>query len=253
MKTLRWILILCGGLLALDTLIVARVSNFNLGVILPAVLGVPLFVVGLCWEPLSAWCKKGLGRVAKWLFWGGYATFVLMFAITLALILRAGLAVPAPGADAVIVLGAGIRGTTVTRTLATRLNAAAGYLERNPEALVIVSGGQGPGEDITEAQAMAGYLERRGVDPARIIKEEKATSTQENFSYSKAILEEIFGPDAQAVFVTNAFHVFRAGLTARREGMNAAGLGCPDTWYLLPNNYLREACAIWVYWITGRF
>ena len=41
---------------------------------------------------------------------------------------------------------------------------------RNYKAIIIVSGGQGPQEDITEALAMERYLKNKGIPQERIIK-----------------------------------------------------------------------------------
>ena len=69
-------------------------------------------------------------------------------------------------------------------TLARRLDAALAYLEENPKAYVVVSGGQGAGEDISEAEAMRRYLAARGIEESRILMEDKSMSTLENFLFS---------------------------------------------------------------------
>ena len=89
-----------------------------------------------------------------------------------------------PDGRYVIVLGAGVNGTEPSWSLKTRLEAALSYLEENTEAVCIVSGGQGPGEQITEAQCMENWLKEKGIAPERIIKEEQARSTTENIKYS---------------------------------------------------------------------
>ena len=108
-----------------------------------------------------------------------------------------------------IVLGCAVRGERVSLTLARRLDAALSYLEQNPEACVVVSGGQGAGEHISEAEAMHRYLTERGIAESRILLEDKSMSTLENFRFSKALIDEAIGPDAKLVFVTTRFHVFR--------------------------------------------
>lgn len=88
----------------------------------------------------------------------------------------------------VIVLGACVRGTRVTRSLAFRLKKAAAYAETHPDCMLVVSGGQGPGEDITEAEAMSGYLQKLGVDPRRILQENRSVNTRENLLFSREII-----------------------------------------------------------------
>lgn len=78
-----------------------------------------------------------------------------------------------------------LRGERVSLTLKLRLDAALEYLEHSPNTAVIVSGGKGDGENISEAEAMKRYLVSHGVDEGRIITEDKSTSTWENFKFSK--------------------------------------------------------------------
>ena len=90
--------------------------------------------------------------------------------------------------DAIIVLGAGVNGSTPSLSMCNRLDAALAYLGANPDALAVVSGGQGEGEDITEAKAMADYLTAHGIDSARIVQEDQSRTTRENLENSFAIL-----------------------------------------------------------------
>lgn len=241
-----------GALLILDTLFILTVSNINLGVVMPALLGFPLLIFGLLYEPAVMWFGTGLGKVVKWVMISGYLFFLLTFALTLILILTRSGRKTLKNADAVIVLGAGLRGSRVSWTLAKRLDAAAEYSRENPEALIIVTGSKGPGEELTEAEAMEQYLTENGIGKDRIVKEEKATDTVGNFRYSKRILDGLFKRPYRVTYVTTDFHLFRAGLTARKEGLSGSGIGCRTKWYLLPNAYLREYIAVWQYVLTGK-
>ena len=93
-------------------------------------------------------------------------------------------------ADAVIVLGAAVHGDRVTWVLSNRLDAAIAYLEAHPDAIAVVSGGQGAGETVTEGSAMRKYLLEHGIAEDRVIAEERATNTTENFLFSKALIDE---------------------------------------------------------------
>lgn len=86
-----------------------------------------------------------------------------------------------------IVLGAGLRGERVTDLLARRLDAAYDYHLENPNAVIVVTGGQGPGEDIPEARAMKAYLVEKGVPEKQILEEASSTSTEENFCFAREI------------------------------------------------------------------
>ena len=97
-------------------------------------------------------------------------------------------AVPKRPVQYVIVLGACVRGTRVTRSLAFRLKRAAEYAQAHPDCMLVVSGGQEPGEDITEAQAMSSWLVKHGIGRERILLEDRSVNTRENLLFSKEII-----------------------------------------------------------------
>ena len=156
-------------------------------------------------------------------------------------------------ADAVVVLGAGVNGTQPSLSLYTRLTVALDYLEENPDVPVVLTGGRGYGEEITEAQCMYDWLTARGVDPARLILEEQAGNTAENFAFSKELLEEqgIDPAEDSVAVVTNDFHIARSRLIAVRQGYgHAFGVPAELPWlHLEVNYYLREAFAMVKTWI----
>ena len=148
--------------------------------------------------------------------------------------------------DCVIVLGAGIFGETPSKILASRLDSALDYVnDRNVP--IIVAGGQGPGESITEAEAMYRYLARGGADENQIWKEDASTSTWENLAFSLAIMEEM-GLDtssARVAIVTNEFHLYRAKHIAGTMGLNAIGIAAETPYPSLKVLYhFREAAAL---------
>ncbi len=150
-------------------------------------------------------------------------------------------------ADAVIVLGAGVNGKTPSLSLRTRLDAALNYLQ-NTDAPVVLTGGMGYGEEITEARCMYDWLAARGVSTDRMILEERAASTAENFQFSKALLEAE-GVDVESgivAVVTNDFHIARAELIAEQQGYGGViGVPAKLPWlHLTVNYYLREAFAV---------
>lgn len=141
-----------------------------------------------------------------------------------------------------VVLGAQVRGTQITSSLMRRLDEAVFYLQKNEKTNVIVSGGQGPGEDISEAEAMARYLVKRGIEECRIFKEDRSTSTWENLRNS----QEYFDISAvSAVIVTNNFHLYRALKMAKRLGYQSPqGIAASANTVLLPNYLVREFFAV---------
>ncbi len=146
------------------------------------------------------------------------------------------------GADYVIVLGAQWKTTGPSYMLRKRLDKAVEYLNANPDTVVIVSGGQGVNEPISEAEGMAGYLEDAGIAPERIIKEVASTSTDENLEFSSAFLDK---ENAKVVLVTNNYHMFRAKKLAEKQGYaHVEGLAADSHFGMLPNNVLREFFAV---------
>ncbi len=247
----RAALILIGFLLILDTFLVRRVSGWNMGVILPAILGIPLAAYGVWYEKIHPWLRTKWGKLVKWIFICGYALFILMVGICSGLMIHAAQNQPPKGADAVIVLGGGVSQGHISQSLQNRLDTALAYCEQNPKTLVVVSGGQGADEPTTEAKAMAEYLISEGMEPSKIVQEDQATSTYENFVYSKALLEPLFGEEGSYVYVTSDFHVYRAGLAAQEAGISASGLAAPSPAWMAPNFYMRETLALMRYWVFG--
>lgn len=99
---------------------------------------------------------------------------------------------------------------------------------------------------------MERYLVDKGIPKQFIIKEEKATSTYENFQYSKELLDEYYKKRPyQIAFVTNDFHIYRASLLAKAAGLNATHKHAPTAWYSLPMSYLREVLAVLKHWVFG--
>jgi len=151
--------------------------------------------------------------------------------------------------DVVIVLGAGLRNGEVGGHLANRLDTALDYLQRNPQAMVIVCGGLGANQPVTEAEAMARYLIARGVPPENIFLEDRSTTTYENLAFAKEMLDKHFPNGFRAALVTNDFHIFRASVLAQQKGIDANPLGAPTPWHGFTVNYLREMLAIVNMWI----
>lgn len=147
--------------------------------------------------------------------------------------------------DYLVVLGAGLWGDTPSLTLRQRLNESLDFIEKNPNIKIILSGGMGPGETITEAEGMKHYLVSNGVDEKLIIKEEKSTSTEENLKFTKNLLKQIDGRENLKIkIVTSDFHIFRAKLLAKKNGFIAYGKPSPTHPMLIPAYYIREYMAV---------
>jgi len=125
-----------------------------------------------------------------------------------------------------LILGAGLEDNHPGRILRSRLDRALEAWRENPEITIIVSGGMAPNQHISEACAMAVYLEERGVKPDRIIREDQAKATAESIVKTRGILERIEPTtplsDLNLGIVTSDFHAFRAVFLAHSHGFSGA-------------------------------
>ncbi len=225
------------------------VSNFNLGLLLLTLLGGSILTYAIFMRLIHKLLDNRIGRIIKWLIVLCCAYFIF---VATTITMSATTDTASFKEDAVIVLGAGVHGERVSKALAYRLDAAVRYHKVNPDAYIIVSGGQGAQETITEAEAMERYLIQKGVNSERIIKEEQATSTYENFLFSKKILDEMFPGEYKVAYITNSFHLFRAGRLAKSAGLNVQRVRAGTSAATLLPDYLRECCAVGAMWVRGK-
>ncbi len=148
-------------------------------------------------------------------------------------------------ADYTIVLGAGIRGETMTVTLKQRVDAAIEYANLNEDyGYIVVTGGQGPGESITEAEAMKRHLVKNGIEDERVIKEEHATDTYENLEFSKEIIEKHSGKKIDELnikVITSGFHLLRSKMLCNELGYKKVTYCASQIWAIfIPTYYIRE-------------
>lgn len=245
-KITKSLLIIFGAGLILNALLMLMTTNVNAGILAELLLGAAVLFYGIFIDSLM----KKIPRILKGIFWAG----ISIVTVFVAFLLGFGVTDNVSGDEnAVIVLGSGIRGELLTVGLKNRLDCAIEIYRENPDVTIIVSGGQGPQEDITEALAMERYLLSCGVDGKKIIKEEQATSTYENFYYSKQILEGLFGENYKVAFVTNEYHVFRAGSLAEIAGIEDISHAHSSTkWYTVIPSCIRECMAVVKLWIFKR-
>ena len=161
---------------------------------------------------------------------------------------------PAEGLDAVIVLGARVNDDGPSGSLRERIEAAAEYLEANPDTVCIASGGQGEDEPMSEAQCIYEGLVAAGIDPSRIQLEDRSTSTYENLQNSLPML----GEDVQTVgIVTSDFHVFRALCLARSfggySGWEFSGIPARSSFFGFIHYAMREFFTLSVSLVRGYF
>ena len=238
-------------LIAWSAIAMAVSTAVTIGMIAPIVLGVLLIAY-------AAVRLKKRGRVfnQRWLRVG--ITIVLVTGLLAAacfeiLMYEAAYRQP-PEEDAgfVIVLGCGIfPDGQLTLSLKNRLDAAYDYLKEHEGSLCIVSGGQGANEPVPEAQAMSEYLRSRGIEPSRILMEDRSDSTLRNLMYSKEIMARYPKQPQTAAIVTSDFHVFRALMLAEQMGIRAFGIPALTNWRIVLACHVREYAAIIKTWLLG--
>ena len=170
--------------------------------------------------------------------------------------------------DYVIVLGAMVKERTVSNSLRKRLDKAMEYAEDNPDTILVLSGGKGPGESTSEAEAMYQYLLHNGARPEQLLIEDRSESTVENIAYSKVVIEQhrkknqkvlvplrqkttsvpyAVAPDRplEIGVLTSNFHIYRARMTAEKWGFdNVYGISADSDPVLFIHLCVRECASI---------
>jgi len=177
---------------------------------------------------------------------------ILFFSMLQALIISGSFSDEDADVDALIILGAGLINSTPSLILASRLNAAIRYAEMREDVIIVVTGGLGQGQVITEAEAMARYLIARGIDESLILKEEKSTNSHENIRFAMEVMKEngINPEDINVAVVTNDFHLYRAKLIAEKAGFNTFGIAAETPGFHRKVIYhFREAFSLVNQWL----
>lgn len=218
--------------------------------------GTGFFLIWFALAALLAGCAvvtylDGWTRLPVWILWiirGILLVFVVSFVMIEGRIISQMHAKAEENLDYIIVLGAQVRSDGPSKVLKHRLNTAIDYLEKNPETICIVSGGQGYNEPCTEAQAMAEYLEAAGIAENRLILEDQSKTTEQNIKYSKKYMKD----GASVGIITNDFHMFRAMQITKGQGLKSAkAIAAGSNPLYLPNNMFREYLAEWKYLIRS--
>ena len=242
---LLWVL---AAALITYSLMLVFLSNFNMGNLMVWVLTAAVTACAVWHKPLTVWFRTGAGRVVGVVL----AVLLVIYLALIAFVSVSGYTnLPTEQEQVMIVLGAGLRRDKPSMLLRYRLDKAYEYAVEHPDLLIVTSGGQGRDELVPEGQAMRDYLIEKGLPAERILAENKSTSTEENFAFSLNILKEHgFTADTPIVYVSNAFHCYRAGRYAARAGFaTAAALPAHTPWRSVLPCYLREALALAYYWV----
>ena len=244
-----WVTIAVCALLALFLHFCMVGYSFSVLVCL-AIIAVILFYKGLnLMEKKYTRDARAIRRVFTFLLCIG----LLVCGTTEAIIIHASFGDLKEQCDYMVVLGAGVRGNVPSLSLQNRIDGAYDYLTAHPDTIAILSGGQGDGENITEARCMFDHLTAMGIDESRLWMEENATSTWENLNFSLDLIEERTGQrPVKLAVLSSEYHLFRASLFADACGVEFVGVPARTTKLSLRINYfMREVAGVWHYILLG--
>ena len=153
--------------------------------------------------------------------------------------------------DYIIIHGCGLSGgERLTKLLQNRVDKAIAVYQRcERKPIIIPSGGQGPDEKLSEAQAMKNYLVAQGIPAIHIVLEGRSATTRENLQYSKSIIDVRPGGKKTALVSSN-YHIYRCLCLAREVGLRCTGIGAKVALYYWPSALIREFVAVF---LTKRF
>lgn len=256
---LRILLTVIGAIIMLDCAALMMVDKFNFGTVLPLLIGAIFVSHGVGWPIIRAKLaqKPVLRRIwyGLWIVFGLWLVSFMLFAYTLQQQIKQGKQTLPPVA-AMIVLGSGTVEGKPSSTLASRLDTAARLVAKQPQALIITSGGIGLGQTRSEADIMATYLQQtHGIPLDRIYQEGRSTSTEENLAYSQRILAQHgISKRAPIAIVTSDFHTIRAAAIARHQGYGQPiPLASPTPLSIRYNAWFREYFAFGSGWLLQEY
>lgn len=251
MEKLFIIVVAAGGICFLWFVGPVFAGILNIGNMTGAVLAALLLLYGVFHERVHGFVRRA------WQGTGGKAVFgivALLAVCVLAVVVieTAGMVRAArrhpPENTTAVVLGCSVRGSRPSTILKERMDAAYEYLTENPEAVCVLSGGQGEGEEVSEAECMFRYLTGKGIAEERLLCEDASTTTEENLIFSMQLLEER-GLSGEITIVTSEFHEYRANQTAERLGITSYSTPSSTFFLYLPTYYVRELYGILYYMI----
>ena len=170
------------------------------------------------------------------------AVLIILAAVISVFMIKTTLNKPADP-SVMIVLGCRVKGDRPSLMLRKRIDAAYEYLVQYPDSVCILSGGQGSDEIMSEAECMYRELTAKGITSDRLFKEDRSTNTYENIKYSLEIMEQN-GLNGETAVVTSEFHLQRAVLIAKKQGLEAKSVPARTAIFLLPTYWVRDCLGV---------
>ncbi|CAM3788847.1 YdcF family protein [Tsukamurella strandjordii] len=250
-------LVVIGVALLVNSLVVIRREGLSLATLVPAAMGAALLtevVIGgyvlVTVTSVDPGSPVRLVLLVALLIPGGMVVFQLAAYTGYTVVHRR-----LPGTrdgDVVVVLGSGLNGDQLTPLLRSRMDLGITEFRRlvaeGGDPVLVCSGGKGEDEQIAEGEAMARYAEAQGVPPARLLREVRSTTTEENLRFTVDLLDERGIEWTRMLVTTSSFHALRAGSLTRKLGLPATALGSPTALYFRPAAFLREFVAVVVHY-----
>ena len=243
----RWCMALLSVFIGIWGILPSFTGRFHAGCLTMVIVGGLGVAACIAFPKLSDFCMRtwenGVGRVILCSVAAlAGALMILFVGISVCMITACA---KRPQEDATLIVpGAALREDQPSRLLRGRLEAAYAYLVKHPNAVCIVSGGQGEDEICTEASVMQTYLINKGIDPARIYTEDRSTSTFENIRYSREVIET-YGLNPNVAIVTQEFHQFRTQQFVKQAGLTVSGAVTAHTpWHLLASYWIRDFAGV---------
>ena len=255
----RWgrTLVLLGALLLVLSLLAFFLLPFSVQkfAAFPGAAGLFLLLYGL-----TARCAPSTGRLLRRILLALLAFCLLLFAVLEGIVLagsRTDIAQGEGAPEVMVIFGCQVKEDGPSELLRDRLDTALAYLEDHPDMTVVVSGGQGPDEPVSEAQAMYDYLTAHGAEGERIVLEDQSSNTWENIRYTLALFHSgAVEGGGKVLAVSNGFHLARIRMLWAREWegpYTLSTLAAPSSH--LPSRlsmYLREPLALAKSWLLDR-
>ncbi|MCR5415415.1 MAG: YdcF family protein [Pseudobutyrivibrio sp.] len=236
----RVIYIVLGILSFMYSLVVFRVGSGTFSFVIWIALGL-FFGFLYFMDKKKLWEK--VPKIVFYIFRGGIAAGLAVFIICEGCILSQFFSKGDAGADYIIVLGAQMKDWGPSVVYKHRLDAAVEYLNNNPETMVVVTGGQGANEFISEGEGGKDYLLEQGIAEDRILVEKESVDTSQNIQYALKLIDS---PNEKKIgIVTNNFHVFRGTMLAKRyTEADISGIAAFTEYLYVPNNMVRECFGV---------
>ena len=178
---------------------------------------------------------------------------LLVVGTTEAIIIHKSFGDPKESVEYVVVLGAKVNKNGPSVSLWDRICGAYEYAVDHPDTILVLSGGQGTDEPITEAECMFRELVELGIHPNQLRMEDEATSTWENLKFSLDLIEAETGSRPVKIAVLSSeYHLFRASLFARACDVEFVGIPARTSrWGQRINHFMREVAGVWHFLVLG--